>query len=208
MTADSRHFCGSWAASCIFILQPRQYAWCWRADYTSNQRRHTLSRSAGHWWDVAQMNNLTLNQAKSIAIVFADHRQKLQVNKPASTIARHCLRLIHKDVTMLNSMSIVQRVQNVAIACVYCRYRRCTLCDCDHKAWRIQHRRWSTDHFLLVGCSIYAASAWYSFCTAAEKNYWGSNRSLQHSLHCWQSLITDVAQWVVVVVVVVVERTD
>jgi len=75
---------------------------------------------------LAQTNDLALNQAKSIAIVFADHRHKQQVNNQPPTLPGIACVSSIKHVTMLNSMSVAQHVPNVATACVYCTYRHCT----------------------------------------------------------------------------------
>lgn len=51
-------------------------------DHTSNQRQHTVTHTQRT--ESAQANNLTLNQAKCVEIVFAEHKRRQQVNQPPS----------------------------------------------------------------------------------------------------------------------------
>jgi len=114
----------------------------------------------------AQANNLTLNRAKTIEIIFTDGKRRRQVNAPLPLPGiQRATSLKILGVTVTNKLSISVHVTNVIRACAQSlhaiRVLRCHgMCD---SALQTIYRA------VIISKLFYASSAWWGFSTAADR---------------------------------------
>jgi len=114
----------------------------------------------------AQINNLTLNRAKTIEIIFTDGKSRRQVNTPPPLPGiQRATSLKILGVTVTNKLSISDHVSNVIRACAQSLHairmlRWHGMCN---SALQTIYRA------VIVSKLFYASSAWWGFTTAADR---------------------------------------
>ena len=115
----------------------------------------------------AQANNMTLNRSKSVEIIFTSHKRRRQVDQPPPLpdIARvSSIKIL--GVTISNRLSVNEHVQNVVMSCAQTVHALRTLRNHGVMDTTLQ----IVFKSVAVAKLVYAASAWYGFCTAADRD--------------------------------------
>ena len=116
-------------------------------------------------WALA--NNMILNRSKSAEIIFTNRRRRQQVDEPPplTDITRvSSIKIL--GVTISNRLSLSQHVQNVVMSCAQIVHALRTL-----RSHGVQNATLQiVFKSVAVAKLVYAASAWYGFCTAADRD--------------------------------------
>jgi len=115
----------------------------------------------------ARANNMTLNRSKSVEIIFTSHKRRRQDDLPPSLpdIARvSTIKIL--GVTISNRLSVSQHVQNVVMSCAQTVHALRTLRNHGVLNSTLQ----IVFKAVVIAKLVYAASAWYGFCTAADRD--------------------------------------